>query len=302
MPVLAAEVISYLQPVSGGLYVDGTLGLGGHTERILKAAAPEGRVIGFEWDEQAAGLAAERLATFGRRLTIVRTSYADLTAALQKAGVATVDGLLLDLGVSSLQLDRGERGFSFQADAPLDMRMDVRQSITAAQLIRRLSKEQLADIFYNYGEERQARRIAAYIVKAREERAVETTRQLAEIVAAAVPRKFHPRKRHMATRVFQALRIAVNRELDNLVRVLADAPAVLRPGARMCVITFHSLEDRIVKQAFAANPAYAVVTRHPVEPLPEEVNANPRSRSAKLRVAVRTARGANEGLSPAGAG
>ncbi|GBE13017.1 ribosomal RNA small subunit methyltransferase H [bacterium BMS3Abin13] len=302
IPVLADEVISYLQPVTGGLYMDGTLGLGGHAAGILKAAAPDGRVIGFEWDEQAAGLAAERLAAFGRRLTIIRTSYADLTAALQQAGIETVDGLLLDLGVSSLQLDRGERGFSFQADAPLDMRMDVRQSITAAQLIRRLSKEQLADIFYNYGEERQARRIAAHIVQAREERAVETTRQLAEIVAAAVPRKFHPRKRHMATRVFQALRIAVNRELDNLVRVLADAPSVLRPGARMCVITFHSLEDRIVKQAFAANPAYAVVTRHPVEPSPDEVKANPRSRSAKLRVAVRTERRGNEGLAPVGAG
>ncbi len=300
MPVLAAEVIRYLQPVSGGLYVDGTLGLGGHTERILKAAAPDGRVIGFEWDEQAAGLAAERLAAFGRRLTIVRTSYAGLTATLDKAGIETVDGLLLDLGVSSLQLDQGERGFSFQADAPLDMRMDVRQSVTAAQLIRSLSQEQLADIFYNYGEERQARRIAAHIVQARGERVVETTRQLAEIVAAAVPKRFHPRKRHMATKTFQALRIAVNREFDNLVRVLADAPLVLRPGARMCVITFHSLEDRIVKQAFAVNSAYAVVTRHPVVPMPDEVNANPRSRSAKLRVAVRMAQVENDGLVPVG--
>jgi len=287
VPVLANEVLEFLQPERGGVYVDGTLGLGGHTEQILKASAPDGRVIGFEWDEQAAEQAAEKLALFGRRFKMIHASYSSLPEALQKEGIKAIDGLLLDLGVSSLQFDRGDRGFSFRYDAPLDMRMDLRQSVTAAHLVRHLSKEKLADVFYNYGDERQARRIAAHIVQSREERAIETTRQLADIVAAAIPRKYHPKKKHVATKVFQALRIAVNRELDNLVRVLADAPLVLRPGARICVITFHSLEDRIVKQAFISNSAYEVVVRRPVEPAPDEIRANPRSRSAKLRVAVR---------------
>jgi 16S rRNA (cytosine1402-N4)-methyltransferase len=189
--------------------------------------------------------------------------------------------------VSSLQLDRAGRGFSFQVDAPLDMRMDLRLKETAAQLIARLSAEELADIFYRFGEERQARRIAAHLVEARKKEPVATTRQLAEIVAAAIPRRFHPPKIHVATRVFQALRIAVNRELHNLVKVLAEAPSVLVPGARMCVITFHSLEDRIVKQAFNGSRDYRIVARKPVMPRPEEVKANPRARSAKLRVVER---------------
>jgi len=194
---------------------------------------------------------------------------------------------VLDLGVSSLQLDRAGRGFSFQADAPLDMRMDLRLRETAAQLIARLSAEELADLFYNFGEERQSRRIAARLVEARKSQPVTTTRQLAEIVARAIPRRFHPPKMHVATRVFQALRIAVNRELNNLVKVLAEAPTVLVPGARMCVLTFHSLEDRIVKQAFAGSRDYKVVTRKPVLPGRQEVLVNPRARSAKLRVAER---------------
>lgn len=285
--VLVEEVIAFLQPASGRIYVDGTLGLGGHTRRILDASAPSGRVIGFEWDEQAVALARGRLSLYGDRLRIVLGSYADLAAGLAGEGVMAAHGLLLDLGVSSLQFDRGERGFSFQVDAPLDMRMDQRLRETAAQLIARLSAEELADIFYNFGEERQSRRIAAHLVEARKKGPVTTTFQLAEIVAGAIPRRFHPPGIHVATRVFQALRIAVNRELDNLVKVLAEAPSVLVPGARLCVLTFHSLEDRIVKQAFAGSRDYRVVTKKPVVPGLQEVRANPRARSAKLRVAER---------------
>jgi 16S rRNA (cytosine1402-N4)-methyltransferase len=285
--VLVDEVVKFLQPASGRIYVDGTLGLGGHTRAILDASAPDGRVIGFDWDEEAIGQACRRLAPYGDRLRIVRANYADLVAGLAGEGVMAVHGLVLDLGVSSLQLDRAGRGFSFQAEAPLDMRMDLRLRETAAQLIARLSAEELADIFYNFGEERQSRRIAAHLVEARKKQPVSTTRQLAEIVARAIPRRFHPPSIHVATRVFQALRIAVNRELDNLVKVLAEAPSVLLPGARMCVLTFHSLEDRIVKQAFAGSRDYKVVARKPVAPDRQEVLKNPRARSAKLRVVER---------------
>lgn len=287
VPVLCDEVIDLLQPRDGGLYVDGTLGLGGHTQAILERSTPAGRVIGFEWDAEALARAQERLAPYRNRLHTVQASYADVLAELAALNVERIDGLLVDLGVSSLQLDHAERGFSFRTDAPLDMRMDRRNPVTAASLVARLSAEQLADMFYHYGEERQARRIARFLVEAREAEPVTTTGRLAEIVAAAVPRKFHPPRIHVATRVFQALRIAVNTELDNLVRLLETAPAVLAPGARIAVIAFHSLEDRIVKQAFAGNPAYRVLTRRPIEPQPAETQKNPRARSAKLRVAER---------------
>ena len=287
VPVLCDEVIDLLQPRNGGLYVDGTLGLGGHTQAILERSTPAGRVIGFEWDAEALARAQERLAPYQDRLRTVQASYADLLAELAALNVERIDGLLVDLGVSSLQLDRAERGFSFRTDAPLDMRMDRRNPVTAASLVARLSAEQLADMFYHYGEERQARRIARFLVEAREAEPVTTTGRLAEIVAAAVPTKFHPPRIHVATRVFQALRIAVNTELDNLVRLLETAPAVLAPGARIAIIAFHSLEDRIVKQAFAGNPAYRVLTRRPIEPQPAETQKNPRARSAKLRVAER---------------
>jgi 16S rRNA (cytosine1402-N4)-methyltransferase len=261
--------------------------LGGHTEAILEQAAPAGRVIGFEWDEAAAFKAGERLSGYSDRLQIVRASYASLLSELEQLGVGRIDGLLVDLGVSSLQLDQAERGFSFKTDHALDMRMDRRNPVTAASLIAQLSEEQLADILYHYGEERQARRIARFLVEARLEVPIATTGRLAAIVAAAVPRKYHPPKVHVATKVFQALRIAVNGELDNLTKLLAAAPEVLAKGARICVITFHSLEDRMVKQAFLQNPGYQVLTKRPIKPSPMEIQQNPRSRSAKLRVATR---------------
>jgi len=287
VPVLLDEVLAWLQPRQDGLYVDGTLGLGGHGQAILEKSSPTGRLIGFEWDEDAARKAAAQLAQYAERLRIVRASYADLVPELARLEVGQVDGLIADLGVSSLQLDRAERGFSFRTESDLDMRMDRRNPMTAASLVARLTEEQLADIFYHYGEERQARRIARFLVQARQEEPVATTGRLAAIVAEAVPRKYHPQKVHVATKVFQALRIAVNSELDNLTRLLATAPDVLKRGARICIITFHSLEDRIVKQTFAQNPAYRVLTKRPIEPSAEEKVRNPRARSAKLRVAAR---------------
>lgn len=287
IPVLKDEVLEWLQPRPDALYVDGTLGLGGHTQAILERSAPTGRVVGFEWDEEAAAATGRHLAGFGERVRIVRASYADVVPELEQLGIAEVDGLIADLGVSSLQLDRAERGFSFRTDNELDMRMDQRRPMTAATLVAQAAEDQLADIFYHYGEERQARRIARFIVEARTQAPVDTTGRLAAIVAAAVPRKYHPPKVHVATKVFQALRIAVNGELDNLSRLLATAPQILAPGARICMITFHSLEDRIVKQAFQQNPAYAVLSKRPIEPSSEEMRRNPRARSAKLRVAER---------------
>ena len=287
IPVLESEVLEWLQPKSDGLYVDGTLGLGGHTQALLEKTAPTGRVIGFEWDEDAAAKASVRLSGYSDRLQVVRASYAALLLELEHLGVVSIDGLVADLGVSSMQLDQAERGFSFRADNDLDMRMDRRNPVTAATLVAQLPEEQLADIFYHYGEERQARRIARFLVEARLEEPVATTGRLAAIVAAAVPRKYHPPKVHVATKVFQALRIAVNGELDNLTKLLAAVPEVLAKGARVCIITFHSLEDRIVKQAFLQNPAYVVLTKRPIKPTPAEMQQNPRARSAKLRVAMR---------------
>jgi len=287
VPVLREAVLKGLGLRPGGVYVDATLGLGGHAEAILQAEPPVGRLIGFEWDIDAAAMAAQRLAVFGGRFELVRASYVDLVPELDRLGVAGIDGLVADLGVSSLQLDQADRGFSFRSDQALDMRMDRSGSVTAARLVAELSEEKLADLFYHYGEERQARRIARFLARAREEEPVLTTGRLAAVVAAAVPRKFHPTKTHVATKVFQALRIAVNGELDNVTRLLAAAPTVLLPGARICMITFHSLEDRIVKQAFLQKPPYAAVGRRPVRPTDEEIEDNPRARSAKLRIAAR---------------
>lgn len=287
VPVLPCEVLDWLRPCSGGTYIDGTLGLGGHAGLILEHSNPDGRVFGFEWDSQAAQIAQARLAVYGGRFQLIPASYAEIAAQCQAQGLMQTDGILLDLGASSLQFDRPERGFSFMADAPLDMRMNTNLPTSAADLVNELPQEELADIFYNYGEERQSRRIARFIVEARLAQPVASTRQLAEIVRQAVPGKYQPKKIHPATKVFQALRIAVNRELDNLAKVLADAPALLAPGARLCIITFHSLEDRMVKQAFSSNPALRALTKKPILPGEIELLANSRSRSAKLRVAAK---------------
>jgi 16S rRNA (cytosine1402-N4)-methyltransferase len=285
--VLLAEVLELLQPQSGGVYVDGNLGLGGHAGAVLKQSSPAGRLIGLDWDDRALTLARQNLAEFGERATCIRSNFAEIKAVLADLGIDKVDGILLDLGLSSLQLDAGERGFSFRGSESLDMRMDDRGDETAADLLNKLSKDDLADIFYYYGEERQARPIAAAIVEGRKKQQFATTDQLVAVVEKAIPRRFHPRKIHVATKVFQGLRIAVNRELDNLVKILEVGSELLKPGGRFCVISFHSLEDRLVKRAFANDHRLQVITRRPVRPTEEECQRNPRARSAKLRCAAR---------------
>ena len=285
IPVLLDEVVQLLAPVDGGIFVDGTLGLGGHTEKILQSCSPSGRVIGFEWDDNALKLAMKRLASFGQRFSAQHRSYSEMMDGLSEIGIQKVDGVLLDLGVSSLQFDNDTRGFSFQADGPLDMRMDRRQQLTAEEIINNSKKDDLADIFYYFGEERQARRIAAHIVEERGKERITSTAQLAHIIAWAIPKKFHPRRIHVATKVFQALRIAVNKELDNLATILDLITKILKPGGRVCIITFHSLEDRLVKWKFRDNPLLHVLTNKPVTPSDEEIKINFRSRSAKLRAA-----------------
>lgn len=283
--VLLLEAMDLLAPHSGGIYVDGTLGLGGHSLEILRRTEPDGRLIAFEWDERAIALSRDRLQEFGSRLTIIRRNFAEIQDGLDEIGIKNVDGILIDIGLSSLQLDKGERGFSFQHDEPLDMRMDERRDMTAASLLATSTEQELADIFYYFGEERQARPIAARIVKAREALEIRTSKQLAGLVAQAVPKRYHPRKIHVATKVFQALRIAVNGELDNLSRFIDHAIPLLKPGARLCVISFHSLEDRIVKKKFKESGDLRVITAKPVQPGTKEIRVNPRSRSARLRAA-----------------
>jgi 16S rRNA (cytosine1402-N4)-methyltransferase len=285
--VLPEEILAYLAPHSGGVYVDGTLGLGGHTEAILRHSAPEGRVIAFEWDEAAIAKSRVRLQPFSDRLTIVRRNFAEIAEGLAELGVEQVDGVLIDIGLSSLQLDLGGRGFSFQRDEPLDMRMDTRREVTAASLLASCTEEELADIFFYYGDEKQARPIAREIVRSRFPEKIVTSGQLAAVVARAIPRRFHPEKIHVATKVFQALRIAVNSELENLSRILDDVPPLLRSGARFCVISFHSLEDRMVKRKFREQENMEILTPKPVMSTPAEIAANPRSRSARLRVAAK---------------
>ncbi|MEJ2032420.1 MAG: 16S rRNA (cytosine(1402)-N(4))-methyltransferase RsmH [Deltaproteobacteria bacterium] len=287
VPVLLTEVVEWLDPRPGGIYVDGNLGLGGHAAAILEASQPDGKLVGFEWDAAALNEAKKELAHFGERVHFVHRNFATLKESLASLGIREVDGLLLDLGLSSLQLDASGRGFSFKGCQPLDMRMDVREPKTAAELLNTTTQKDLADIFYYYGEERQARRIAAAIVKERQQRPITSTEQLVSIIERAIPRRYHPAKIHVGTKVFQALRIAVNHELENLSRVLADGAGLLKPGARFCAISFHSLEDRLIKRAFAEDAALRVLTRKPITPSINECRRNPRARSAKLRVAVR---------------
>jgi 16S rRNA (cytosine1402-N4)-methyltransferase len=291
-PVLVAEVISHLAPARGGLFVDCTLGAGGHTRALLEAGAA--RVIGFDRDRSALALAAETLHDHLDRVEMVHADYRTLGDALDVRGLTGVDGgILADLGVSSMQLDDVERGFSFRADAPLDMRMDRDSGPTAADLVRTADEAALADIIFEYGEERFSRRIARAIVRARDAGPIETTGQLAAIVRRAMPSRGWQRI-DPATRTFQALRIWVNRELEGLDAFIRLAVSRLLAGARLAIIAFHSLEDRIVKHTFralaqATEPSIALITRRPIEATEDEIARNPRARSAKLRVAERLA-------------
>ena len=289
-PVMVAETVDLLAPARGGLFVDCTIGLGGHARAILEAGAT--RVLGLDRDPEALRTAQARLAEFGDRVELVHSDYRDLGRVLDERQIAGVDGALADLGVSSLQLDAEGRGFSFRRDEPLDMRMDQSQGPTAADLLRDVEEEELANVIFQHGEERFSRRIARAIVTARRAAAIETTGQLAQIVRRAVPTRGYQRI-DPATRTFQALRIWVNRELDRLDTFLADACARLLVGARLAVITFHSLEDRIVKHTFRAlaqgGIALRILTKRPLVPGSIELDRNPRARSAKLRAIERLA-------------
>lgn len=300
--VLLQETIDGLDIKPDGIYVDGTLGGAGHAFQVCSRLSDRGRLIGIDQDAAAIEAAGERLKVFSDRVTIVRSNYSEMRRVLKDLGIEKVDGILLDLGVSSYQLDTAERGFTYREDAPLDMRMDQRQTMTARDIVNEYSESELYRIIRDYGEDRFAKNIAKHIVAARQEKPVETTGELIDIIRAAIPMKVRMTGGHPAKRTFQAIRIELNRELDVLRDNLDDMIDLLNEGGRICIITFHSLEDRIVKSAFRRNenpctcpPDFPVcvcgkqskgkvITRKPILPGDEELANNKRSKSAKLRV------------------
>lgn len=301
--VMPDEVIHYLNPRTGGVYLDGTLGGGGHARLILERCTPGGMLIGIDQDQEALRATGQRLAEFGASAQLVHGNFGELETHLDRLGISTLDGFILDIGVSSHQLDSGNRGFSFQHDAPLDMRMDTSQGDTAADLLNELPEQELERIIRDYGEERWAKRIASFIAHARSETPITGTFQLVDIIKGAVPKAKWDERIHPATRTFQGIRIAVNRELENLEKGLRAALDRLGPGGRGVVISFHSLEDRIVKHIFreyttgctcprnlpvcvcTSRPRVRILTSRPVTASDAEISGNPRSRSAKLRAA-----------------
>ncbi len=303
-PVLYQEIIHAIQPAPARRYVDGTVGAGGHAWGLLKESAPDGLLLGLDVDPQALKLAQERLGEFGERARLAQASYTTLAEQVKALGWEQVNGILLDLGASSMQFDRPERGFSFQEDGPLDMRFDPQRPLTAAEIVNEWDESELADLLYRYGEEKRSRPVAKAIVRARP---LESTHQLAKVVAGAM--KGRPGGIHPATRTFQALRIAVNGELEALGRALPQAVRALAPGGRLAVISFHSLEDRMVKQFFRRESQDCIcppeqptctcghkasikeINKRPIQAGEEEVRENPRARSAKLRVAEKIGSG-----------
>ena len=289
-PVMVKEVLSWLLPRTASSICDGTVGNGGHAEALLNEM--EGTLIGIDRDEEALAVCRRHLSRYGERVVLIKGLFVDLPLHLNQAGFQRTDGVLLDLGVSSRQLDDPKRGFSFQSDGPLDMRMDQSSGRTAADLVNSLPESELADLIYQYGEERFSRRIARAIVQARLDHLFRTTRELVAVITDAVPAAYRNGRIHCATRTFQALRIAVNREIETLEVALRGMVGILRPGGRIAVISFHSLEDRIVKHTFRAlstgdDARLKVLTKKPQLPTDEERRSNSRARSAKLRVAER---------------
>ncbi|KDR95014.1 16S rRNA (cytosine1402-N4)-methyltransferase [Peptoclostridium litorale DSM 5388] len=300
--VLLDECIQGLDIKPDGIYVDGTLGGAGHSTEIAKRLKA-GLLVGFDQDINAINTAKERLKPYGDRIRLVRSNFENIKSEIEKLGIEKIDGLLLDLGVSSHQLDEAERGFSYMQDAPLDMRMDNRVKTGAREVVNEYSKEELERIIREYGEENWAARIAQFIVEAREEKDIETTLELVDIIKRAIPKKARIDGPHPAKRTFQAIRIEVNRELDVIEKTIRDAASIMNKGGRICIITFHSLEDRIVKNAFKElakscvcppelpmcmcdkKSEVKIITRKPILPSEEEIEVNPRSRSAKLRIA-----------------
>lgn len=300
--VLLQETVDGLKVKPDGIYVDGTLGGGGHSYEICRRLGAKGSIVGIDQDAAAIEAAGNRLKDFGEKVTIVRSNYCDMKSRLQELGIYKVDGIVLDLGVSSYQLDAAERGFSYREDAPLDMRMDTRQPMTARDIVNDYSQKELCRVIRDYGEDKFAANIAKHIVMARSKAPIETTGQLTEVIRAAIPMKYQKKSGHPAKRTFQAIRIELNRELEVLRDSLDDMIDLLNPGGRLCIITFHSLEDRIVKSAFRKNenpctcpPDFpvcvcgkvskgSIVTRKPILPSDEELEYNSRSKSAKLRI------------------
>jgi 16S rRNA (cytosine1402-N4)-methyltransferase len=292
---MSSEVLSWLRPHSGGIYVDCTVGYCGHAQEILRASQPLGILIGIDRDAQAISAGLQQLHPFGDRAFLIKAHFMELKSILAARGISHVHGVLFDLGVSSPQFDEPSRGFSFRSDGPLDMRMDRDSGPTAADIVNGLGETDLADMIYRLGDERYSRRIARAIVNARANETLTRTRQLAAVIESAVPSHYRRSRIHCATRTFQALRVAVNHELEHLESSLRNAADVLAPGARLCVISFHSLEDRIVKQAFKglsveSGGELEILTKRPQVPSEAETDRNPRSRSAKLRVIQRIAK------------
>ncbi len=304
--VLLQETVDGLNVKPDGIYVDGTLGGGGHSYEVCTRLGAKGSIIGIDQDEAAIEAASIRLKDFGEKVTIVRSNYCDMKSRLHELGIGKVDGIMLDLGVSSYQLDTADRGFSYREDAPLDMRMDQRSEMTARDIVNDYSEMDLYRVIRDYGEDKFAKNIARHIVRERAKRPIETTGELTEVIRHAIPMKFQKKTGHPAKRTFQAIRIELNRELDVLRDSLDDMIDMLNPGGRLCIITFHSLEDRIVKSAFKKNenpctcpsdfPVCVcgkvskgrVITRKPILPSEEEMEVNSRSKSAKLRIFERS--------------
>ena len=302
-PVLLEECLEALSIRPDGVYVDGTAGGAGHSSAIASRLGESGRLLALDQDETAVRVATERLSVFGERARVVRSNFREVESVCRTLGIPSIDGMLMDLGVSSYQLDTAERGFSYQADAPLDMRMDVRNPLTARTVVNEYSEEALRRILFDYGEERFSSRIAANIIHARERAPIETTGELVEIIKRSIPAAARDGGHHPAKRSFQALRIEVNAELDVIAPAIRSAVSLLRPGGRVAIITFHSLEDRIVKQTFASlasgctcpksfpvcicgnKPKIKLISRGVITATEDELEQNPRSRSAKLRVA-----------------
>ncbi|MGV8073915.1 MAG: 16S rRNA (cytosine(1402)-N(4))-methyltransferase RsmH [Syntrophobacteraceae bacterium] len=301
IPVMCNTAVGLLACRPGGLYVDGTLGGGGYAEEILKLSAPDGMLLGIDLDARAISRGHDRLHEYEERLLLEEANFADILLVLRKVGWQSVDGIVIDLGVSSFQLDDPDRGFSFTQDGPLDMRMDSKLPISAADLVNSLPQDELANLIFRFGEERWSRRIARAIVTERNTKQIERTRELAELIRRTVPKSEDSRRIHPATRTFQALRIAVNKELESLERFLENVLDVLKPGGRLSVVAFHSLEDRIVKERFRnwakscrcpktiliceceGRPLVRLLNRKALKPEPDEIARNPRARSARLR-------------------
>ncbi|MCD6083524.1 16S rRNA (cytosine(1402)-N(4))-methyltransferase RsmH [Candidatus Aerophobetes bacterium] len=287
-PAMVKEVLYYLAPQAGGLYVDCTIGSGGHSRAILEKTDGKAKILGIDRDEEALRIAEEQLREYEKQIILVKGNFKDLHEILKGEKIKKVNGILYDLGVSSMQLDSRQRGFSFRWNSPLDMRMDKQQELTASHLVNELSEKKLEEIFFKLGEERWARRVAKFIVKERKKRPLRTTEELVETIRKAIPAEVRrKRKIHFATKIFQALRIKVNEELENLKISLNSCFDLLQKGGRVCIISYHSLEDRIVKNEFRKRreKEIKILTKKVVRPSFEEIRSNPRVRSAKLRAA-----------------